>query len=320
MSWSRYILILVVFVLVAGGVGVRMVSIQNIPAAQTILESSKKLVGVTQTIYPERGSIYDAQGRLLAGNETVYEVGLDLRSIAQPETIASVVSNVLGLDYSTTLVYAKTEAIDDEKLYIVLDSFVDKEKIAQLELIEEDYKNAQSENETRPSCGMIWDGLYNKSSYTKSIWARNAWFLFLPDRVDGRGYYGVKNLILTWLARRNKCTPPSILKKSLRAMISRQAPALCSPLTGKFKRWWSSSLLKQLSGPALNPAPSWYTTPKTAASSQWRPPPEWILIIIGLRERYSLATPLSTVLSARLTSRVRFSKSSRWHPPWMPAP
>ncbi len=194
MSWSRYILILVVFVLVAGGVGVRMVSIQNIPAAQTILESSKKLVGVTQTIYPERGSIYDAQGHLLAGNETVYEVGLDLRSIAQPETIASVVSNVLGLDYSTTLVYAKTEAIDDEKLYIVLDSFVDKEKIAQLELIEEDYKNRTiGRNETRPSLeGLIWTP-YNKRSYPEGDMGANmlGFYSFL-DRVDGRGYYGVE--------------------------------------------------------------------------------------------------------------------------------
>jgi hypothetical protein len=222
MSWSRYILILVVFVLVAGGVGVRMVSIQNIPAAQTILESSKKLVGVTQTIYPERGSIYDAQGRLLAGNETVYEVGLDLRSIAQPETIASVVSNVLGLDYSTTLVYAKTEAIDDEKLYIVLDSFVDKEKIAQLELIEEDYKNRTiGRNETRPSLeGLIW---------TKAIWARTC-LVFIPSWTAWMGEVitAWKNPIMTcWLARRNKCTPPSILKKSLRSMISRQAQVLC---------------------------------------------------------------------------------------------
>ncbi len=102
--------------LFAGGVGVRRVSIQNIPPPQTILERSKKLVGVTQTIYPERGSIYDAQGRLLAGNETVYEVGLDLRSIAQPETIASVVSNVLGL---RTTCLAKTEAMM-MKTFIVL--------------------------------------------------------------------------------------------------------------------------------------------------------------------------------------------------------
>ena len=40
-SWTRYILILLIFVLLSGGVGVRMVSIQNIPAAQVILENSK---------------------------------------------------------------------------------------------------------------------------------------------------------------------------------------------------------------------------------------------------------------------------------------
>ncbi|HOE34778.1 MAG TPA: penicillin-binding transpeptidase domain-containing protein, partial [Anaerolineaceae bacterium] len=193
-SWTRYILILLVFVLLSGSVGVRMISIQNIPAAQVILEKSKNLVGVTQTIYPERGSIYDSQGRLLAGNETVYEVGLDLRSIAQPETIAAVASSVLGLDYSETLVYAKTEPIENQKLYIVLDSFVEKEKIEQLELIEEDYKTRPiGKNETRPSLeGLIWTP-YNKRSYPEGDVAANllGFYSFL-DRVDGRGYYGVE--------------------------------------------------------------------------------------------------------------------------------
>lgn len=201
-SWSRYLWIFAIFIFVAVGVGARMVNIQNIPAAQTILEDSKKLVGVTQTIVPERGSIYDAQGRLLAGNETVYELGLDLRSIEQPETIASVVSSVLGLDYNTILEYAKTKAVEDKKLYIVLDSFVSKEKINQLALIEEEYaQRVVGKNEIKPNLqGLIWTP-YNKRSYPEGDMGANmlGFYSFL-DRVDGRGYYGVEEAYNSLLA------------------------------------------------------------------------------------------------------------------------
>ena len=35
--------------------------------------------------YPERGEIYDRNGHLLAGNRTVYEVGVSLSEMKDPE-------------------------------------------------------------------------------------------------------------------------------------------------------------------------------------------------------------------------------------------
>ena len=56
-----------------------------------------------EIIYPERGYIYDRWGHLLAGNQEVYEVGVDLNSVTNPESIASVLEEVLDLDYGDIL-------------------------------------------------------------------------------------------------------------------------------------------------------------------------------------------------------------------------
>jgi cell division protein FtsI/penicillin-binding protein 2 len=45
-----------------------------------------------RTFYPERGEIYDRSGHLLAGNRIVYEIGVDLASVKDPEAIAAAVS------------------------------------------------------------------------------------------------------------------------------------------------------------------------------------------------------------------------------------
>lgn len=106
-NWNRYVLICIIVSLFAGVAGFQLIRIQNIEGAKQIMADSEAYQGINRTIYPERGSIYDSEGRLLAGNEVIYEVGLDLPSITQPETIASAVSSVLGLDYTTVLDYAK---------------------------------------------------------------------------------------------------------------------------------------------------------------------------------------------------------------------
>ncbi len=49
--------------------------------------------------YPERGEIYDRNGHLLAGNRTVYEVGVSLSEMESPESLANTLSTYLGLTY-----------------------------------------------------------------------------------------------------------------------------------------------------------------------------------------------------------------------------
>ena len=56
-----------------------------------------------KVILPARGLIYDRWGELLAGNRTVYEVGVELQFVSNPKTIAEVLSDVLDLDYGEVL-------------------------------------------------------------------------------------------------------------------------------------------------------------------------------------------------------------------------
>ena len=56
------------------------------------------LLETVQTFYPEHGEIYDRNGHLLAGNKTVYEIGVDLKSIKDKHAIALAVGMELGLN------------------------------------------------------------------------------------------------------------------------------------------------------------------------------------------------------------------------------
>jgi cell division protein FtsI/penicillin-binding protein 2 len=48
---------------------------------------------------PERGNIYDRWGRLLAGDEDVYEVGVMLEYVTNPDTIARTLEGINGMSY-----------------------------------------------------------------------------------------------------------------------------------------------------------------------------------------------------------------------------
>lgn len=61
-------------------------------------------------VQAERGNIYDRWGNLLAGNREVYELGVDLPTLRHPEKIATVVNQVLGLDYTTIKNKLETDA------------------------------------------------------------------------------------------------------------------------------------------------------------------------------------------------------------------
>lgn len=192
--WSRYIIFSVICFLVAISTIIQMVRIQNIPGAEDIIIQSQAYMGSKRIIYPDRGNIYDRWGRLLAGNETTYEVGLDLIQIEDPETIASVAASVLGLDYNVVLTYARTNPGDNGRYYIVLDDFVSIDKIEQISIMKEDYANRPiKRNQMRPSfSGLTW-AAHTKRSYPESNLASNliGFYGFL-DRMEGRGFFGIE--------------------------------------------------------------------------------------------------------------------------------
>jgi cell division protein FtsI/penicillin-binding protein 2 len=192
--WTRYLFITVVCSLIAVGVIIQMIRVQNISGAEEIMLQSEAYAGTTETIIPDRGNIYDRKGAMLAGNETTYEIGLDLMQISDPETIATAVSSILGLDYFETLAYANLEPGQDGRYYIVLDDFIPSDKIEQLKILEEDYQTREiKRDEIRPSLsGLIW-AAHTKRSYPEGSLASNilGFYGFL-DRTEGRGFFGVE--------------------------------------------------------------------------------------------------------------------------------
>src|SRR3972149_8461096 len=97
----RSLILIAGLALVALAVIVQMLRIQNSEQAQLFIAQGDRYAGEFNMIYPDRGEIYDRSGHLLAGNRTVYEVGVDLNAVKDADAIAKTVSLQLGLDYNT---------------------------------------------------------------------------------------------------------------------------------------------------------------------------------------------------------------------------
>ncbi len=193
---SRYSLLGLVFSLVGVLIVFQMGRIQASTTAEDLRKQAQLYEGQTETIYPERGSIYDRWGHLLAGNETVYEVGADLQSVTNPETIAATLNSVVGADYSKVLAAASLPYVEGKSQYAMLVDFVTKEQIDQIAALQKQYENqpsSGSKGQKPPSLsGLTWTP-HLKRSYPEGSLASNV-IGFYPylDRNTGHGYFGVE--------------------------------------------------------------------------------------------------------------------------------
>jgi cell division protein FtsI/penicillin-binding protein 2 len=161
------------------------------------------------TIYPERGNIYDRWGHLLAGNKEVYEIGVDLRYVQNPSTIASTLASVLGSDYSTILSTASIPWKEGKNEYAVLADFVAIEKINEISKIMDGLGSAPTKaNEPKPSLsGLIWTPHLQRSYPENTLGSNILGFYSFKDREKGRGFFGIEEKFNDLLAG----TPVDIL-------------------------------------------------------------------------------------------------------------
>jgi cell division protein FtsI/penicillin-binding protein 2 len=103
-------------------------SIQTSPDAAVFLNQSQYYSRLLKTVYPPRGEIYDRNGNLLAGNRTVYEIGIELASVHDPKSIALALSALVGADYNYALQVASEPASADA-IYAVAADYVLPEKV-----------------------------------------------------------------------------------------------------------------------------------------------------------------------------------------------
>jgi len=131
--FGRYLVIAILMALAGIAIPVQIVRLQN---SQEVAGITGQGVMVWKTFYPARGEIYDRHGHLLAGNKTVYEIGVDLTSNPDLQTIALAAQMSLGMDISEAM--TKMTDVPDGTRYVVLDDFVPVENAEKLMQLQKD--------------------------------------------------------------------------------------------------------------------------------------------------------------------------------------
>ena len=176
-------LILVAFLAVAGlAIIGQLIRIQYSEQAKIFILQGDRYSGEFQTMYPERGEIYDRNGHLLAGNRIVYEVGVSLKDMRDPQAMAYTLGMYLGLP---------TEEVLDQLInspetweYIVIQDYVGADTVTSLqELIQQMYDSGD-----RRLSGLAFKPHFQRS-YPEDELASNV--LGFVTR-DGRGYFGIE--------------------------------------------------------------------------------------------------------------------------------
>lgn len=158
---------------------VQIVRIQNSPEVAGVIGQGSK---IWKDFYPPRGEIFDRKGHLLAGNKTVYEIGLDLTAKPDMPTVLLAIQ-MSGFDLNE--VNYRISQTPPDAQYIILDDFVSVDKANQLKALQE---AAQGD-----PTGKTLDAIYFKAHYGRSYpendLASNV-LGFVTE--DNHGYLGVE--------------------------------------------------------------------------------------------------------------------------------
>jgi len=169
---------------VAALVVLQMVRIQASAEAEQFRKQANAFAGEYKTFYPERGEIYDRNGHLLAGNRTVYEVGVDLNTVRDPHSIAMALSVNLGKNYDE--IYSDILNPPAGFSYLVLDNHASPEAVAYLKELKKELN--ESDNPTPSLIGLEFSPRLARS-YPEDALASNVLGFV---NLEGRGYFGIE--------------------------------------------------------------------------------------------------------------------------------
>ncbi|MFZ5880434.1 MAG: peptidoglycan D,D-transpeptidase FtsI family protein [Chloroflexota bacterium] len=164
----------------------QIVRIQNSEEAVIFHLQSAKYASELRTFYPDRGEIYDRNGHLLAGNRTVYEVGVNLNAMRDPSALALALSMNLGLDYNEVL--GQLTLPPEGLSYLVLANYVESEKALALQNLQKEAQKQAPEGTSGALTGLEFS-THPQRSYPEEALASNV--LGFVNR-EGRGYFGVE--------------------------------------------------------------------------------------------------------------------------------
>jgi len=187
----RYTLLGTALSILAGIILIQLFRIQmNSEEIEHFLVQSEIFEGDWVYAKPTRGRILDRYGHELAGNTTVYEVGINLAQVRNPHTIALTLNVLLGLDYAEVLDIA-SRTPSEKLVYPVVADFVTKDQIDRLERYREEILNTYgfSRNTDAPSLAGLDYKPHLQRSYPERDMGSN--LLGFVNR-EGIGFYGVE--------------------------------------------------------------------------------------------------------------------------------
>lgn len=187
-AW-RSVAVAVIFAFVGLAIIVQMVRIQTSPDISDFRSLAERNKGWMEVVYPARGEIYDRNGHLLAGNQTVFELGVTLEQIENAEYIAETLARILDMDANTLL--RKMTDVSDEQVYVMLVDFVPDEAAETLRRIkadiEKDQKGPYREGQ-ESLAGLQFREHLSRSYPEKTIAANVIGFVNQSER----GYFGIE--------------------------------------------------------------------------------------------------------------------------------
>ncbi|HEY9151773.1 MAG TPA: penicillin-binding protein 2 [Anaerolineales bacterium] len=184
-AWRSWLLA-IVFALIGFAVIFQIVRIQTSPEAEILRTREANYAETVQTFYPERGQIYDRNGHLLAGNKTVYEIGVDLRSVKDKHAIALAVGVELGLNPDN--LYNLMANPPSNLTYLILANYVDEDKALALEQIKNNADQQTSLGGQSSLAGLEFTP-HPQRMYPEGALASNV--IGFVSR-EGRGYFGIE--------------------------------------------------------------------------------------------------------------------------------
>ncbi|HJW90113.1 MAG TPA: penicillin-binding protein 2 [Anaerolineales bacterium] len=188
-SW-RYTTLVLLLSALAFFIVVQIVRIQTSPQAEVFRTQGQAYSGNWRNIEPARGQIYDRWGHLLAGNITVYEIGVDLVNVENPITIALALNAVTGADYEDVFAAASQDPANGA-VYAVLRNFVTEEQKNRLIQFSKEMEAAYgiSQEVNRPSLAGLRFTPHLQRSYPEKELASN--ILGFVNH-EGQGFFGLE--------------------------------------------------------------------------------------------------------------------------------
>jgi len=179
---------------IAFAIIVQITRIQNSAEADFFRQQAENYAYVLHTFYPDRGEIYDRNGRLLAGNKTVYEIGVDLSTVKDAHAIAFAVSSELGMDYDKMI--NEIQNPPEGLSYLVIADFIEAQPVLNLQALKKALQD-QSPEGTRGGLTGLQFKSHPQRSYPEDALASN--IIGFVSR-EGRGYFGIEENMILWLA------------------------------------------------------------------------------------------------------------------------